>query len=356
VMGLYRRAGLLAEFIDRNLAPVLDRAASSWHRLHESSAAIARTFVARAAGQPGGALQAAVSAVRAWDRTWLAQHFASDGAGSGQITGALHLAYLDFVLPREDAHYLAFFVKSDNATMNSFYARFSALAGTPEAVDKVGLDYWIHRSGSASAPAKTDSAIDPAIDPSRSPYQRRRLADADEQSVARAAEQTMGRLAAGSLAFQPGQIALPDTDRRFRRADLRRYRDGHVVTLDGRLVTCVLTEQTSPGINLTWMLNASWILPVHPDRDDGRATALALDGVLAAPPPVPGGDRFVITVPGVPSEPLIAAGFEKIATVYLYVFNRSGLHRYHQYVADRYGEVGAVVSRRRIERQARLSA
>jgi len=341
VMGLYRRAGLLAGFIDRNLDPVIERAAAHWHRLHESRAAIGRTFVSR---QPGGALQAAVSAVRAWDRTWLAQHFASDSTGAGQITGALHLAYLDFVLPRPDAHYLAFFVKSDNATMNAFYERFSALAGTPEVVDKVGVDYWIHRAGTTPPMAVP------------SPYRRRRMEAGDHRVVARAAERTLGRLAAGSLSLEEQRIELPDTEQRFKRADLRRCREGHVITRDGRAVTSVLTEQTSPGINLTWMLNAAWLLPIHPDLDDGRATALALDGVLGAPPPVPNGDRFVITVPGVPTEPLLAAGFEKIATVYLYVFNRSGLRRYHQYVADRYGEVGAVVTRRRSERQARMSA
>ena len=44
--------------------------------------------------------------------------------------------------------------------------------------------------------------------------------------------------------------------------------------------------------------------------------------MLASPPPVPGGDRFLITAPEQPVDALQAAGFEKLGTVYLYVFNR----------------------------------
>jgi hypothetical protein len=340
VLGLYRKAGLIAEFINRNLEPVAGRAALAWSRLHDSGAGLAKTFIYR---QDGG-VQAAVSAVRAWERTWLAQHFASDSTGAGQATGALHLAYLDYVLPRSDAHYLAFFVKADNTTMNAFYSRFSALAGTPEAVDKVPLDYWIHGNGAPRPPL------------SASRFVTRRLAAGDEVCVARAAERSLGRMVAGALSLQERQMTMDDTDRRFSAVGLRRYREGQVVTQDGRVVAAVLGEHTSPGVNLTWMLNAWWLIPVHADLDDGQATALALDHVLASPAPVPGGDRFLITAPEQPTEALQAAGFEKLGTVYLYVFNRSGLHRYYQYISDRYGEVEALVTRRRLERGARLSA
>jgi hypothetical protein len=130
-----------------------------------------------------------------------------------------------------------------------------------------------------------------------------------------------------------------------------------VVTRDEQVVVAVLGEQTSPGVNLTFMLNAWWVLPVHARLDQGgRATSLALDIVLRQPAPVPGGDRFVITVPETPAELMLDAGFEKIGRVYLYVHSRSGLHRYYQYVADRYGEVRAAVTRRQATRLARKSA
>jgi hypothetical protein len=344
-LALYRRAGLLADFINRNLDPILPEAAGSWRRLHEPSAQIGFTFLYRTAE----GLRGAFSGVRAWERTWLAQHFASASSGDGQLTGALHMAYLDSVLPRPDAHYFAFFIKSDNEGMNAFYARFLSLAGVPEALERITVDFWVRRG-------EPDRAL-LARRPPALGLGARPLEDGDELCIGRAAERALGRLSAGALSFQDRQIRLPHTRARFESAHLRRYRDGHVVTRDGQIVTAALCEHTSPGVNLTWMLNAWWIIPVHPSLDTGgAATAEALRLVLDAPPVVPHGDRFVITPSGVDEAPLVDAGFEKLASVFLYVFDRSGLHRYYQYVADRYGEVDALVARRDVIRMARRTA
>jgi hypothetical protein len=339
MLALYRRAGLLASFIERNLTPVTLEAASNWRRLHDRRAVLGRSFAYRHQGAPEGA----VSAVWAWERTWLAQHFASSAA-AGHVTGALHLAYLDFVLPRSDAHYLAFFVRAENAGMTSFYSRFADLTGTPEAMERAAVDYWLHAGGSAPLPVVT------------SPYSSRPLEEADEPAVAHAAERSLGRLASVALDFREGELGLSRTDERFQASRLRRFRQGSVVTRDGRTAVAVLREHTSPGVNLTWMLNASWVIPLHGTLDDGRATSLALSTVLAAPAPVPGGDRFVITTADVPHDPLLGAGFQKIGSVYLYVFSRAGLHRYYQYVADRYGEVDAARARRALRQPARRRA
>jgi len=341
MLGLYRRAGLLAPFIDRNLASALPGAAVSWRKLHDRDSRIGCTFVFREEHEP----LAAFSGVRAWERTWLAQHFASAATGGGRITGALHLAYLDFVLPRSDAHYSAFFARAENQGMHAFYTKFAALAGSPGTMERVALSFWMHGPQPAPYPLVAG------------PYCKRPLCRPDEETIAHAAQRSLGRLAARALSFEEGEMLLPGTEERFMNAGLRRRREGFVVTRDDQVVVAVLGEQTSPGINLTFMLNAWWLLPVHGRLDQGgRATALALDMVLRQPAPVPDGDRFVITVPDAPPEPLTDAGFEKIGTVYLYVFSRSGLHRYYQYVADRYGEVAATVGQRHAARLSRWSA
>jgi hypothetical protein len=340
MVGLYRRAGLLAPFIERNLDGAMPGAAASWQKLHDTDTQVGCTFVHRDAGEP----LAAFSGVRAWERTWLAQHFASAVTGGGQITGALHLAYLDFVLPRSDAHYSAFFVRAENHGMHAFYKKFAALAGT-DTMDKIAVDFWIH--GPHPAPYPLVAA----------PYCKRPMCRSDEETIAHAAERTLGRQTARALSFEENAMTLPFTDERFKVAGLRRRRQGFVVTRNDQVVVAVLGEQTSPGVNLTFMLNAWWLLPVHGRLDQGgRATSLALDIVLRQPAPVPGGDRFVITLADTPGELMTDAGFEKLATVYLYVLSRSGLHRYYQYVADRYGEVHAAVTRRQATRLARQSA
>ena len=61
--------------------------------------------------------------------------------------GALHLAYLDYVLPRPDGHYLVVYVKADNERITSFLDRFFELSGTPEAVSRPAWLYAWLRNG-----------------------------------------------------------------------------------------------------------------------------------------------------------------------------------------------------------------
>jgi len=331
VLGLYRRAGLLADFIERNLEPVLPVAARAWQRLHQGADPVGCTFLCRNEGGP----RASFSGVRCWDRTWLAQHFAAFGAGSGLESGAVHLAYFDYVLSRPDAHYLAFFVKADNSAMNAFQQRFLELTGTPECVGRTTVEFF--RCGQHL----------PALRP-RTPGTTIAPLDArGERLVSRAAERSLGGLAARALSLVEGGFALADTAERFRAVGLERRREAHMVSVAGRPALGVLHEVTSPGVNLTWMLNAWWLLPVRESVASEIALRAALEArVLRSPPPSPAGDRFVIVPADAPTQALADAGFESLGRVNLFVFHRSGIHRYYQHIADRYGEVGARAARR----------
>ena len=50
------------------------------------------------------------------------------------------------------------------------------------------------------------------------------------------------------------------------------------------------------------------------------------------------------------------AGFERLADLNLYVINRSGFRRYLEYVADRYGELGAKMIKRSAAKVARSAS
>src|SRR5206468_2354665 len=113
-------------------------------------------------------------------------------------------------LPRPDAHYLVFFVRAGNARFNAFYEKFFNLTGTPEAVARPTVEYWVRR-GSSAAPW-----------PEAPPHEVRPLAAADEALVARAAERSLGPMAARALSLVPGELTLPDTASRFAELGLER--------------------------------------------------------------------------------------------------------------------------------------
>ncbi len=333
MVSIYMRAGLFAPFMHRNLEPVTREAQRVWTDLHTRAPDIIRTLVH---GDPL-APDAAVTALRAWERTWMAQHFVDVGGMSGGAAGKLQLAYVDHVMPRPDGHFLLFFVKGDNRRMNSFYERFFASSGTSETVTRTTVELWTH-SGDAPPPSA----------PVADRFQVRSCARRDELLVSRAARRSLGDLPAAALSMLPGELGLPDTAARFARAGRERARSCRLLLASRQPLYALIEEVTPPGLNLTWMLNASWILPVHPHLDDdGQGIRAALASLFDHPAQSPVGDRFVIVPEGAFGPPLLEAGFEKLAGVFLYVLNRAGVHRYYYYTANRYGEIGARVGRRR---------
>jgi hypothetical protein len=175
----------------------------------------------------------------------------------------------------------------------------------------------------------------------------RRFEPHDELVIARAVQRKLGPHAAAALSMVPGEIDLADTRERFARAGLERSRSCDIVTRAGVATYAVLEERSTPGLNLTWMLNASWIIPIHAELDgDAAALDAALRSVVSRPAQTATGEHFVNLPEGLDTDRLGAWGFEKEASVYLYVLTRAGLHRFFTYASHRYGEVDAMTARR----------
>lgn len=334
---LYVKAGLFAPHMDRNLRPLIHRVEQVWQRMHRKVPSIVRTLVHGDPEAPNGAM----TVVRAWEHAWVAQHFVSVDTHLTGTAGKLQLAMLDYVMPRPDGHFGFFFVKSDNHQMNAFYERFFASTGTPEAVGRCTVRFWSRASnGQAAVPEGDSQAV------------VRPLRAREVELVSRAAARVFGALVAAAMSFGRDELSIPDTAKRFRRAGITRSRRCRIVTWRRRPVYALVEEQTSPGFNLTWMLNAHWIVPLHPELDThGNILRKALESVLKTPTPSPGGDHFVVTPRGCGAEELQQAGFRHEADVNVYALNRAGLSRYFQYTAHRYGELDAHAAARRARRE-----
>ena len=340
VLDVWQNGGLFAPHMTRNFEPLAPRIASVWRRLHQEGGDVVRTLVHRHAGEIDGT----ASVLRAWERTWIGQHFAAISTRAGQVSGTLHFAAVDHVLLRPDGHYLMFFVKADNERMNAFYQRFFELTGTPEAFERSVVELWSRPRADFSMPEGADAKR----------FAVRALRASDEVLVERAGESLFGSLATSALSFRPGDVTLPSTSRAFSKAHLVRGRRCRVVSHRGTPVWALLEERASPGLNLTWMLNATWVLPLHPELDPTHAgLRKGLDDLVRGPQPDTAGDRFLLTPSGLAHETFASSGFEMEADASMFVMNRAGLYRYHQYVADRYGEVAALVAKRERLRERR---
>jgi hypothetical protein len=328
----YLRAGLFGPHMHRNLGPIIEQTTQVWRRAHGDASEVVRTFVHGREDAP----DAAVTIMRAWEHGWVAQHFVDTNPEINGATGKLQTAYLDHLVPRPDGRYLLFFIKTDNRVMNAYLRRFFASTGTPDAVNRSVVELW-SRPADAPVPSRAD-VPDLAL---------RRCEPRDELVIARAVQRKLGPHAAAALSMVPGEIELNDTRERFARAGLERSRSCDIVTRGGVATYAVLEERSTPGLNLTWMLNASWIIPVHGELDaDGAALDVALRAVVSRPAQTSTGEHFINLPEGIDGERLRAWGFQKEASVYLYVLTRAGLHRFFTYATHRYGEVDAMTARR----------
>jgi hypothetical protein len=338
----YVRAGLFGPHMHRNLAPMLAQTQQVWQALHSRATDVVRTFV----HGPPHAPDAAVTVMRAWEHAFVLQHFVDTSPELSGATGQLQAAYLDHVVPRPDGRYLVFFVKTDNHVMNAYLRRFFASTGTPDAVSRTTVELWI-RPPDADKPALL------VAPPTR--IEVRACEPADETLLARAAQRTLGVYAAGALSMSPAELYIPDTQQRFARAGLERSRACHVTLRNGVRAYAALEERATPGVNLTWILNAHWLLPLHAGADtDGAALDATLAHVVETPPQASTGERFLNVPQGIDPVRLRAWGFGKEAELYLYVVTRAGLHRLFHYTAMRCGEVEALTLRRERRKQLRL--
>ncbi len=100
----------------------------------------------------------------------------------------------------------------------------------------------------------------------------------------------------------------------------------------------LLRETASPGLCLSGLLSASYLLPVLPsaDPDGSRRRALcqlARSTRIPGDPPV----RFLFLPEGSDDEPLRASGFTPIGECTFFALHRLGILEYQRYVADKYG-------------------
>lgn len=336
MLGIYKDAGLFAPHMRDNLDPIVPQAKRVWHAMHQPGTDLVQTFVHGPPETPDGA----ASVLRAWERGWVAQHVVNVSQQFNNAAGHVTIALVDYVQRQPDGQHLIFFVKSDNRQMNSFQERFLATTGTSEAAERRTLQFWQYK-GSQPERGALESTC-----------RVRPLVPADEPLVAHAAERLLGEHGSAALSFKPGEFMLPDTRERFDKLGIARMRVASLVGAKRNLpMWAVIEEITSQGVNFTWMLNASWVFPIHGDLDtDHQGLRAALKHVLDKPHQSPTGDVFLNTVGDVDEGVLQSAGFEKLAEVYMYTLNRTGINRMFYYLSDRYGEIDARTQLRQARR------
>jgi len=327
----YVQASLLDARMLEELMAARRQAAHTWTSLHRCGVDLAVSLVAT---NQDGDVEAAISAVRAWDDTLLVQHLAALPRAPRGLGIALMQAWFDYVRPWTKVDYLAFFVNAKNQSANSFHEKLLHV-GQAEGVTRASIAVWrrpaelARNAGLFGQPGRTLDGI-------------------DEPFVSAAARRHLGRTAASALGFLPGQFSLPRTTVGFGKIGLVRRRSLSVLADSGGAPrVAMIEESTSYGVNLTSFLSSTWLFPLDDEltADDLRSVAFNLRDHER------NSGRLLMSSGGAYDASFAGAGFTKAYEIYLYVADHRGMLDYLHYIRRRH--LGFMQSlRRRADRSA----
>jgi hypothetical protein len=268
-----------------------------------------------------GGIGASLTSVRAYERTWLFQHNAVASGGVPAGAGQLHGILMRLAAYRPDGEYIAAIIDANARAMHGLVTTFF----TQSAPAHCGAT----RLGLYAAPAAAARPEDGSV---------RRLRGREEALVENAGARHLDPVCARALGLAVGEIEMPKTRAAYAKLGIQRTREAFGAFVGDRCVGILLQETASPGLCLSGLMSAAFLLPTLPEADPDGSGRRAL-GMLARSARLPGDPpkRFVLLPLGADDSPLRQTGFEAIGECTVFALHRMGILEYQRFVADRYG-------------------
>ena len=309
VYDLYRRAKLLAPFMEADVEAHRAEIENNWLRVHEGDS-VCHTLL----NEEDGNVVAAATALQAWDGTWIAQHLATQKGPRRNPTGSIFRAFVQSIQQRADFRYLAFFTSEKNERIIGMHGLFRANTGTHDTMGRTHFECW--RVPEDFDGGDTDA---PAIP----------LSAGQQRLVERVARRELGTHCAASLGLVGGEVGIPNVGEHFHALGLARSRRALAFDMSSPGALLALDETCSRGVNLTGMMDALWLMPI---RDANAVELERYRGFFANHR-----GRMIITTASLGTERFERLGLEHLTGAEYYAINRAGIRRYMRFLTDMFG-------------------
>ena len=318
IVAFHRSMALFEPDMDQNLTAAFDEARRTWRLAHDPRARLMRTAVVPWRGGIGAAL----TSVRAYERTWILQHSTVASAAVPAGAGQLHGILMRLAAHRGDGEYVAGYIDTSAKALHGMVDAFF----TESAPAHRGATRFTLYSADVMAKRKDGGTM------------IRPLRGRGELLVEHVGQRALDPVCARALGLRAGEIELPRTRAAYRKIGVERDRRAFGAFAGASPVAILVSETASPGLSLSGLLSASMFLPVLPalDPDGSKRRALA---ELARAVDVPGSppNRFLFLPAGADDAPVVAAGFKAIGECTFFALHRLGIVEYQRYVANKYG-------------------
>jgi hypothetical protein len=318
LVAFHQSMNMLEPDMAANLAASYAEARRTWQLAHQGAARLMRTAVVPWRGGIGASL----TSVLAYERTWMFQHNAVAPGGVPAGAGQLHSTLMRLAAYRRDGEYVAGIIGAGTRAMHGLVTSFF----TQSAPAHRGATRLMLYAAAAGPVRPVDDRI------------TKRLRGRDEGLVEHVGARQLDPVCARALGLRAGEIELPRTHAAYAKLGIERRREAYGTFSDDRCAAILLRELASPGLCLSGLLSAAFLLPVVADADPDGSRRRALCE-LARTGPLPGDPprRFLFLPLGQDDGPVRAAGFEPVEECTVFALHRLGILEYQRYVADKYG-------------------
>jgi hypothetical protein len=328
LVAFHRSMNLLERDMEANLAATFAETRRTWRLAHDRAARLMRTAIVPWRGGIGATL----TSVRAYERTWVFQHSAVASGAVPAGAGQLHGILMRLAAHRRDGEYIAGAIDASAKTMHGLVSSFFSQSA-PAHRGAMRLTLY-------AAPARPESARDDAS-------VVRQLRGRDESLVEHVGARQLDPVCARALSLRAGEIELPQTRAAYAKVGMERRREAFGAFAGDQCVAVLLQEIASPGLCLSGLMSASFLLPVLQGADPDGTKQLALcDLARAARVPGDPPNRFLFVPENTDHGPVLSAGFRPIGQCTYFALHRLGIVEYQRYIADKYGLLQARLRRR----------
>lgn|GEM_PF-1640591 len=266
----------------------------------------------------GSSIQAHISAIRVYERTWMLQHLAARSSGKQRISFArlINLALLEYLEQKSDIEWIRVTYRPENRAPARLFRALAARASRPELsrVRSMNCMRW--------SVCDTDTPRLPGI-VVHAPAAR------DIASIESYLLTHRNTFAPQQEDLQHDELHLETISERYRRLGLERRREILVVTKDDTFAGFALLEISSPGLNLSELTNAFRVFLL-----DGADHAVAKSLIHAARARYRSlGRSHAIALVDDPQVPVfVSLGFDHFKRYALWTWHRTLYRQFHDYL------------------------
>jgi hypothetical protein len=328
LIAFHRSMNLLEHAMEANLAATLDETRRTWSLAHDRATRLMRTAIVPWRGGIGAAL----TSVRAYERTGVFQHSAVASGAVPAGAGQLHGILMRLAAHRSDGEYIAGAIDASAKTMHGLVSSFFSQSAPAH---RGAMRLTLYAAPARPAPLDDkDTLVRP-------------LRGRDEMLVEHVGARQLDPVCARALSLRAGEIGLPRTRAAYAKVGIERHREAFGAFSGDQCVAVLLQETASPGLCLSGLMSASFLLPVLQGADpDGVKQRALCDLARAAAVPGDPPNRFLFVPANSDHGPVLASGFRPIGQCTYFALHRLGIVDYQRYIADKYGLLQARLRRR----------